>query len=288
MTDRIVTSADGRLTGVLRAGDRGRPLLLCVHGGGCDGGYFDLPGFSLAEAATARGLAVLRVDRPGYGASPPPMTSSPIDEAARLLPALVEAAREVLPAAGPLVVVGHSIGAAVALRFAADAGAAADGRIAGLAVSGLGDRPSDEADAWLDRVRRGEAGHEPSGDFFFGPEGSYSWRGPAALRRAGRAWRADEVLEVMTEWPGRFATVAGRVRVPVLFRLAEHERIWRNDPASLARMSAAFDGEPDMAILPDGGHLYEIHRRGADFVAALLDFAERIAAVRLAPTTSNV
>ncbi len=275
MSHRPIATVNGRLHGVLRSGRPGRPLLLCVHGGGCSGDYFDMPGFSVTAMASERGMAVLRIDRPGYGASPAPHTDAPIDEAAALLPELLDVARAALAyPAGPLVVVGHSIGAAVALRFAAD------GRVplAGLVVSGLGDRPSAVARDWLARLQRGEVGHEPSGDFFFGPEGSYTWRGSAALRRAGRPWRADEVFEIMVDWPDRFAETAARIRIPVFFRLAEHERIWCNDSPSLDRMASAFHAAPaiDMGILPDGGHLYEIHRRGPDFVAALLDFVEHV------------
>jgi pimeloyl-ACP methyl ester carboxylesterase len=285
--DRRIVSPDGRLHGALRVGEAGRPLLLCVHGGGCGGDYFDMPGFSVAATAAMRRFSVLRVDRPGHGASPAPQTDGPIDEAALLLPGLIAAARAALAiSASPLVVVGHSIGAAVALRFAATTREP----LAGLIVSGLGDRPSAAAREWLARLERGEVGHEPSGDFFFGPEGSYTWRGPAALRRAGQPWRADEVIEVMRSWPDRFAGTAAQVRAPVLFRLAEHERIWCNDPASLDRIAAAFCNTAgiDVGILPDGGHLYEIHRRGPDFVAALLDFADHAAASRLAQTPASV
>jgi pimeloyl-ACP methyl ester carboxylesterase len=271
---RAVETRDGRLHGVLfeaAAPSDDAPLLVCIHGGGCDGRYFDLRGFSLVDRAAAAGFPVLLVDRPGHGRSPPSRSASSIGSGAALVGLL---AGELLdgPLAGRKVaLIGHSIGAAVALTLAADHGGLA---LAGVSVSGVGDEPSTEAHRWLAEVRAGTAGHEPSADFFFGPDGSYDWRGPVALRRAGQPWRADEVMEVMEHWPRRFAAIARRIEVPVLFRLAEHERIWRHDAEALSRIQHRFAQASmlDVGLLPAGGHLYEIHKRGREFADEQLAF----------------
>jgi len=271
LTDGAVAGPDPRLTGrLLACGQDAAPLLLCVHGGGCNGGYFDLKGFSIAQAALARGFDVLLVDRPGHGGSVPPQTDRPIREAADLLPdylASVMAAR----ASPDLVAIGHSIGGAVVLMLAADGRAP----VRAVAVSGIGLTPGEAALAWLaERTAGLDADPEPPPEFFFGPDGSYDWRGPLALRKAVEPWRLDELREVRADWPRDFDAVAGAVTVPVAFHLAEHERIWRTGEDAVADAAACFGRarRVEAGVLPDGGHLYEIHKRGPELAGRQLDF----------------
>lgn len=264
----LTAGPDPRLTGrLLPCRQQAAPLLLCIHGGGCNGGYFDMKGFSVAQAALDHGFDVLLVNRPGHGGSAPPRTASPIAEAAELLPGHllpILAAR----ASPDLFVIGHSIGGAVALMLAA----ANRLPIHGVAVSGIGRIPSDAALAWL--AEQAQADPEPPPEFFFGPDGSYEWRGPLALRRVVEPWHPDELEDVRVDWPTRFDTVAGAITVPVAFHLAEHERIWRASPADVADAAARFTRSPrvEVGVLPDGGHLYEIHRRGGELTAMQLAF----------------
>ncbi len=273
----IVTTHDGRVAGVLctpTATLPEAPLLVCVHGGGCNGQYFDLKGVSLVHAAVGRGMAVLQIDRPGYGASAAPSGDvTPIVEAASAVHALVEAVRA-RPAVAQrsVALIGHSIGGAVALTYAAGAAKAGLPLLAAVCVSGIGDRPTAEVTGFS---RRGSNGStvEPPTDWFFGPEGSYGWKGVMALRAIAEPWRTDEVDEVVRDWPIRVADIAGAITCPVHVRLAEFERIWEADTEALRRISDAFTRTTvDAAILPEGGHLYEVHRRGAELIAAQLDF----------------
>lgn len=251
--------------------ERRPSLIVFVHGGGCNGYYFDLKGFSSAQAALRRGHSVLLVDRPGHGGSAAPISESPIVEAAELLMDFIGIARQCIGAT-KVALIGHSIGGAVAVEVAARR---PGWPLSSIAVSGIGDALTAASRHWLNEVLAGAA-PEPPTDFFFGPEGSYGWQGPAALRRSGEPWRLDEVIEVMRDWPTRFAAVAGAVRVPVHFRSAEFERIWDHSDAALSRITAAFR-DADMGLLPDGGHLYEVHKRGPELIAAQLNFIERAA-----------
>jgi pimeloyl-ACP methyl ester carboxylesterase len=267
-------SPDNRLHAVIRsARSLPRALLVCVHGGGCTGRYFDLRGFSFAEQAVARGYLVGMVDRPAYGGSPPPATDRPIAEAAaliaRAIPVLVA---DLLPHGGPVALVGHSIGGAVAIECAGYTPEI----VSAVAVSGIGAVPSAAAMAAFDRAQ-GEGLPDPPPKLFFGPDGTFDWRGPIALRAASAPWRGDELRELRKEWPGRFAAAAEAVKQPVHLRLAEHEQLWETGPQALAGLRRAFAAaeSADVAILPGGGHLYEIHKGGLEAGMARLDFLDR-------------
>src|SRR3546814_14973466 len=96
-------------------------MIVAIHGGGFTLAYFDCDGFSLVSRAAAAGCSVLGIDRPGYGESPRlPEGDRAIPRNANLLQAAIgQVWRERdLDAAG-IVLVGHSIGSAVALYIAA-------------------------------------------------------------------------------------------------------------------------------------------------------------------------
>lgn len=249
------------------------PLLLCIHGGGCNAGYFDLPGFSTAAAALKRGLPVLLVNRPGHGGNPPLHGNRQIEHAARLIRAFVDEVRsEHLPGCAGIAIIGHSIGGAVALTMASARG---DWPLRGVAVSGIGEVPTPAVRDWWsapdpDLFVSAEAAVR----LFLGPEGTYSWRAPIALRKSSEPWCKAEVAEVIREWPRRLPELASRIDVPVHLRLADHDRIWESSDTALAQFRARFHNAPraDAGILPDGGHLYEIHIRGHELVQSQLAF----------------
>jgi pimeloyl-ACP methyl ester carboxylesterase len=96
---------------VVRAGSTQAPLLLLVHGLGQNGFTDWMP----VLPQLARRWRVLAVDLPGFGYSSSPAAKLSPTNYARVLDRLL--ARE---AAGPIIVVGHSMGGAVALRLAAE------------------------------------------------------------------------------------------------------------------------------------------------------------------------
>lgn len=258
----------GRL---IRTGGRPASLIVCVHGGGCSGRYFDLPSFSFAEAALGAGHAVLMVDRPGHGMSPPTDRPDPIYSASLLLTALV---RRAVAACGdpdlPVAAFGHSIGGAVTMHWAAQS----PPMLKCLVTSGIGSRPTDAALAWLRGLHGATDIVLPHG-FFFGPDGSFDWRAPIALRKSGEPWRKEEVDEVLLRWPDQFASVASRIDCPVLVILSEHERIWENDEGALMAIRDAFvPGHGRVEIAAGGGHLYEVHRNWSVHAERIIAFIE--------------
>jgi pimeloyl-ACP methyl ester carboxylesterase len=256
---------------------RDTPLLVCIHGGGCNGRYFELSGNSLVSAAAARGFPVLVLDRPGYGGNATPASDNPITETAPLIRAFVDQVRinQGVPERS-VALIGHSIGGALAIMMAADRG---EWPLVAIAVSGIGDEPPPEirAIALPEGVTHGAPAVALTDGLFHDPERTLNWRAVASLRAAAEDWLAAEVREVVERWPLRWRDLAARVDVPVHLRLAEHERIWVSSPAVVARMASAITHAPqvDAGLLPGGGHLYEATKLGPTFIAAQLDFIER-------------
>ena len=274
---RAVSTPDGRVSGLLCSTDLDgpdAPLIICVHGIGSNGRYFDLRNNSFALAAARRGIATLLIDRPGYGGSAVSDHASAIDSGVDAIGNLIAHVYKYFAQffGRPLALVGHSFGGAIALTYAARGPADS---IAAICVSGVGDRASE---AYL--VELMNRSSRPSGQlsphWFFGPGRTYDRHGVTALRSATEPHRSNEIHEVAFLWPTQWVSVVERIACPVHFRLAEHENIWQATQVDIERIAAGFTSAArvDAAILPDGGHLYDAHLRGHELFSAQLDFVQ--------------
>ena len=99
-------------------GAMGRGLVIALHGGGSSSGYWNcpLPGASLLTLGAGIGFDVLALDRPGYGAS---RSYDParlgMDDQAELVFEAIDAWRTEQDSKGPVFLIGHSVGAILAL-----------------------------------------------------------------------------------------------------------------------------------------------------------------------------
>jgi pimeloyl-ACP methyl ester carboxylesterase len=280
---QTISSPDGLASGYLSGeGEPDKPLLVCIHGGGCNGRYFHFKGNSTFDAARQRGLPVLLVNRPGYHGNATPEHVSPVAGTAPIIRRLVNVARDRLGRPDQaLVIIGHSIGGAIALHLASSG---SDWPVLGIAVSGIGD----VSPPWIQsmQVPPGELKFQPTQEFtdalFFDPERSFRWKAVASLRAAAEPWLVSEVVDVVQQWPRDWPEVAAGIDIPVHLRLAEHERIWDTGQEAVDRMASRLRNAPlvDAALLRGGGHLYEATRYGPDFVRAQLEFLESCAAAK--------
>ena len=111
------------------------PLIVALHGGGYSSAYFDVPGLSLLAHAAAIGIPAVAIDRPGYGET----ESKPTDHShaanaailAEAIGALWDERGGELPG---IVLIGHSIGGAIAMMIAASRPA---WPLLGVAASGV-------------------------------------------------------------------------------------------------------------------------------------------------------
>jgi pimeloyl-ACP methyl ester carboxylesterase len=110
-----------------------RALLVCLPGGTYSRGYFDLdlPGYSYARDAAARGFPVVSFDQLGTGASSRPERDIDLADQAAAIDAALKRLPEIVDRAGPFIAVGHSMGGYVAIVQQA-----AHRSYAGLAILG--------------------------------------------------------------------------------------------------------------------------------------------------------
>lgn len=283
----LVTKLFSGLSGIQGKPDRvmqgDHPLVIALHGGTYTSLYFDLPGYSLIRRAEALGVPILAPDRPGYGSS----AALPLERmtlqghADAMAPAIGEAWARYRGAAKGVVLIGHSIGGAIAMMIAAQA---LDWPLLGLAVSGVGLRtPPHTRDAWeaLPDLPMIDMPGPVKDQVMFGPAGSYAPDMPAASHAADHAIPRAEMLGIVTTWHDDIRPVAARITVPLHYRQAEHDALWIVSLDEVAAFAKAHTASPstNVAMVPGVGHCMDLHRYGAALHTQQLGFALECAAM---------
>ncbi len=286
-TSAGVTVAGIASRSVAGLGDLGdaAPLLVCLHGGGSNSLYFDVPGLSFLDVAAANGFVAVSLDRPGYARS----GSVAADQRtfasnAEILEDAIATLWEERGGDHPgVVIVAHSIGSAVAVHLAARRPA---WPLLGLAVHGFNTiSPKSVVEAWhslpLDSPL--EIGEAQRRGIAFGPDLTFA---PDAVERSAVASSPapiEELLEIVGGWPEEAAEVAGRVSVPVQYRLAEYDALWVVDQSRVDDFAALFTGSPhvDASIAPGVGHSIDHHYQGRALHLRQLAFALDCARLRV-------
>jgi pimeloyl-ACP methyl ester carboxylesterase len=255
-----------------------RPLVVAIHGGTYTSLYFDLPGYSLLDRAELNGIRALELDRPNYGDSPRlvPEASSLEGQAAHISAALRPIWERFGQDTAGLVLIGHSIGAAIAAMIASAPG---DLPLLGLAISGVG----------LEVPPGHPAGMpgEPAGMFveipaalktatMFGPPASFDGSQMPLLSEAADAPAPiPELVDINTFWPAEALSILGRVAVPVHYRQAEFDHLWLSEPGDVRRFAAALTSAPyvDAQVMPGAGHCIDLHHASEALHLQQLGFA---------------
>jgi pimeloyl-ACP methyl ester carboxylesterase len=286
------TSVGGlRVSGrLLRANQAGTPLVVLLHGGSYTSAYFDLPGHSLLETGAANGFSVLALDRPCYGDSDP-IGEGPISFAANaeILDGAVQSASDSLDSPSPgVVLVGHSIGGAIALTIAARQPA---WPLLGVSVTGIGDvAPSGVAEAW-NSMPPGQPvtfTSEQRRQFMYGPDWTIDPGIVAAAEVSTAPIPLEELLEVVGGWIDALPEVAAEVRVPVHYALAEFDGLWIATAETVAGFAGRFTAAPSVesTLFGASGHNIDHHQLGGALHLAQLAFALRCAQEQNRPEAS--
>lgn len=276
---RIVMVAGVPMSALVADAPTPRAVVVAIHGGATSSAYFDCPGhprLSLLRAAASHGFTAIAIDRPGYGASAP--YQDEMGSAERRVELALGAVDQILgdsDRGAGLVVMAHSAGCELGLRLAADERAGA----IGVELAGTGLRYDAEA---LAIISQATMTSRPVGlrELLWEPAELYPPEVlTGALSGGGAAYEGD----VTANWPRRdFADVAARVRVPVEFSVADHERVWESSAQSTAEVAALFTAAPRVTVndMPGSGHNLSVGLTAGIYHQRVLTFADECVANR--------
>jgi len=281
---RVVLVDGVPMSGLVAEVDDPRAVVVAFHGGASTAAYFDCPGhprLSLLRTGAALGYTVVALDRPGYGSSAPyPEAIERPEQRVALAYGALDKMLGARPRGAGRFVVGHSAGCELAVRIAADQ-RAADADILGLELAGTGRQYDDAA---REILKTATATRRPAGlrELLWQPAHLYP---PEVLSgMTNSATGAAYEAEMTKDWPRQdFPALASRVSVPVQFSVAEHERVWRSDPAALADIAAMFTASPRFVINEQlgAGHNLSLSVNAAAYHLKVLSFVEECVVARV-------
>lgn len=264
------------MSGLIAEAAEPRAVIVAFHGGSSTAAYFDCPGhpqLSLLRLGAERGYTMVSLDRPGYGSSAPyPEAMERPEQRVALIYGAVDKILGANPRGAGVFLVGHSAGCELAVRLAADE-RARTAAVIGLELAGTGV----QYDAAMAEIMKSvTATGRPAGlrELLWQPADLYP---PDVLSgMTNSSTGAQYEVGMTTNWPRRdFPALAPRVRVPVQFTVAEHERVWQTDSETLARIGAMFTASPRFVIneQPNTGHNLSLSLNAAAYHEKVLAFA---------------
>jgi pimeloyl-ACP methyl ester carboxylesterase len=265
-----------------------RAVVVAFHGGASTAAYFDCPGhprLSLLRAGAGLGYTVIALDRPGYGASAPyPDAMQDPEQRIALAYGTVDKILGSSPRGAGLFLLAHSAGCELAVRMAVDERAEHAGLL-GLELAGTGLQYADDANEIL---KTATATTRPVGlrELLWQPANLYPAEVLSGITNSSTG--ALYEAEMTKDWPRQdFPALAGEVRVPVQFSVAEHERVWKSDPKALAEITAMFTGSPCFVINEQvrAGHNLSLSVSAAAYHLKVLSFVEDCVVARESATT---
>lgn len=249
-----------------------RGLIVAIHGGTYDSGYYDVGPDSLLALGARLDYTVVAVDRPGYGAA------TDVDDSHKSFAGqtaiLVAAVGELVARlGGPVVLVGHSIGGMMALRTAG----ALPTPPAGVEVSGLGEiwQPG-LREMWSSLIGDAPAVSLPAeghAQVMFGEEDTFDAAAVGVDAELLRPLPMPELVDVVA-WSEQLPQVGAAITAPVSLTLAAQDRIWQSDDAARAALGRHFPSAVEVNLFAGAGHSIELHRKARAYTLRQLAFAE--------------
>lgn len=271
---RVVLVDGVPMSGLIALADEPKAVVVAFHGGASTAAYFDCPGhpdLSMLRAGVTQGYTMVALDRPGYGASAPyPDAMARPEQRVALTYGAIDKILGANPRGAGLVLLGHSAGCELAVRLAANQRAETD--VIGLELAGTG---VEYHPATAEILKTATATQRPKGlrDILWQPEQLYPDDVLSGMTNSttGALYEVD-----MTQrWPRQyFPELAARIAVPVQFTVAEHERVWRSDPETLAQIGAMFTSSPRFTVNEQAGtgHNLSLSLSAAAYHAKVLSF----------------
>lgn len=254
------------------------PLIVCVHGGSYDSGYFDVDSVhSILSVAKDNGIPVVAIDRPGYGASKVgPVTGGDKTYAeaqsrfldSTVLPALWDRFAERANATA-IVLLGHSIGAMMTLIAAGMHTADDQYALAGVIVSGIGSE-------LVPMPRQGMlqllADSEDAIRFDPEPKDAVMLQWPFQnsvesnmtlhTARLNKPIPRQELSDINTRWLEMWTGYTSKITVPVMHGLGEFDGLWVSSQEAITNFKRAFSTSRSPSvrseIIPKAPHCIEL------------------------------
>jgi pimeloyl-ACP methyl ester carboxylesterase len=270
---RVVLVDGVPMSGLVAEAADPRAVIVAIHGGASTAAYFDCPGhprLSMLRTGAALGFTVVALDRPGYGSSAPypDAMTQPEQRVALAYGAIDKIVADSLPGRFLLA---HSAGCELAVRMAADQRGA---DLLGIALAGTG---LEYDDAAREILKTATPTKRPVGlrDLLWQPAHLY----PAEVLNGitNSSTGAPYEAAMVNTWARQdFPALAGEVRVPVQFTVAEYERVWKSDAESLANIAALFTGAPRFVVNEQvgAGHNLSLSVNAAAYHMKVLSFVE--------------
>jgi pimeloyl-ACP methyl ester carboxylesterase len=280
---RVVLVDGVPMSGLLAEVAEPRAVIVAYHGGASTAAYFDCPGhprLSLLRAGASLGFSVVALDRPGYGASAP--YADAMQHPEQRVALAYGAVDKILGShAGEaaLFLLGHSAGCELAVRMTADQ-RASHADVIGLELAGTGLQYAEAANEIL---KTATATQRPAGlrELLWQPEHLYPPEVLTGITNSSTG--APYEAAMVKDWSRQdFPALAARVRVPVQFSIAEHERVWRSDAGALAQIAALFTASPRFVTNHQvgAGHNLSLSVNAASYHMRVLSFVEECVTAR--------
>jgi pimeloyl-ACP methyl ester carboxylesterase len=270
---RVVLVDSVPMSGLVAPAEDPKAVIVGFHGGASTAAYFDCPGhpqLSLLRTGADQGYTMVALDRPGYGASAPyPDAMQRPEQRVALAYAAVDKMLGANPRGTGLFLLGHSAGCELAVRMAADERA---DDVIGVELAGTGVQYHP---ATADILKAATATGRPTGlrDVLWQP--AHLYPDDVLSGMTNSATGALYEVEMTKNWPRQdFPALAARVRVPVQFTVAEHERVWRSDPEMLTQIGAMFTSSSRFVINEQAstGHNLSLSVNAAAYHTKVLSF----------------
>jgi len=280
---RVVLVDGVPMSGLVALAEDPKAVVVAFHGGASTAAYFDCPGhpdLSLLRTGAAQGYTMVALDRPGYGSSAPyPDAMARPEQRVALAYGAVDKVLGSNPRGAGLVLLGHSAGCELAVRLAAD-DRADEADVIGLELAGTG---VEYHPSTAEILKTATATQRPTGlrDVLWHP--AHLYPDDVLSGMTNSATGALYEVEMTKSWPRQdFPALAAAIRVPVQFTVAEHERVWRSDPETLAQIGAMFTSSSRFTISEQAGagHNLSLSLSAAAYHMQVLSFVEECVAAQ--------
>jgi pimeloyl-ACP methyl ester carboxylesterase len=234
----------------------------------------------MLRTGAALGFTMVALDRPGYGASAPyPDAMQRPEQRVALAYAAADKILGSRPRGAGLFLLAHSAGCELALRMAVD-DKGEDAGVLGLELAGTGLEYAEDAKEIL---KTATATQRPTGlrELLWQPAHLYPAEVLSGITNSSTGALYEAAM--VKDWASQdFPALAANVRVPVQFSVAEHERVWRSDPAALADVAAMFTATPRFVINEQvgAGHNLSLSVNAAAYHLKVLSFVEECVTAR--------